>query len=68
VELLKRILNYAVACGRLTHNPIAKAKLLRKPNVRRTVVSEDEFEHLHAAAEGCFKPILAVTHETGIRV
>ena len=67
VEVLKRILNYAVACGRLTHNPIAKARLLRKPNVRRTVVSEDEFEQLHAAAEECFKPILVVAYETGMR-
>jgi integrase len=67
VEVLKRILNYAVACGRLTHNPIAKARLLRKPNVRRTVVSEDEFEQLHAAAEECFKPILMVAYETGMR-
>ena len=67
VELLKRILNYAVACGRLTHNPIAKAKLLRKPNVRRTVVSEEAFQCLHAAAEECFKPILAVAYETGMR-
>ncbi len=67
VELLKRFLNYAVACGRLTHNPIAKAKLLRKPNVRRTVVSEEAFQCLHAAAEECFKPILAVAYETGMR-
>jgi integrase len=67
VELLKRILNYAVACGRLTHNPIAKARLLRKPNVRRMVVAEDAFVRLHAAAEECFKPILAVAYETGMR-
>ncbi|HTP24062.1 MAG TPA: site-specific integrase [Anaeromyxobacteraceae bacterium] len=67
VELLKRILNYAVACGRLTHNPIAKAKLLRKPNVRRMVVSEEDFQRLHAAADECFKPILAVAYETGMR-
>ena len=67
LELLKRILNYAVACGRLTHNPLAKAKLLRKPNVRRTVVTEEAFLRLHGAAEECFKPILAVAYETGMR-
>jgi len=67
VELLKRILNYAVACGRLTHNPLAKAKLLRKPNVRRMVVSEEAFVLLHEKADECFKPILAVAYETGMR-
>jgi integrase len=36
VELLKRMLNYAVACGSLKSNPIAAVKLLRRPNVRRT--------------------------------
>src|SRR5262249_47044704 len=40
VELLKRALNYAVTAGSLNHNPIAHARLLRKPNVRRMVVDE----------------------------
>src|SRR5207244_3644124 len=68
VELLKRILNYAVACGRLPHNPLAKAKLLRKPNVRRIVVDEEAFERLLVAADPPLKPILAVAYETGMRL
>jgi hypothetical protein len=31
------------------------------------VVSEEAFRQLHEAADQCFKPILAVAHETGMR-
>ena len=40
VELLKRMLNYAVACGSLASNPLGAVKLLRKPNVRRSVLDD----------------------------
>jgi len=68
VELLKRMLNYAVACGSLTSNPIAAVKLLRKPNVRRSVLDEAAFERLLGAAEGQLKPIILVAFDTGMRL
>lgn len=67
VELLKRILNYAVECGAITVNPIAKAKLLRKPNVRTSVISEEVFRRLSDACEPPLKPILTVAFDTGMR-
>ena len=68
VELLKRVLNHAVACGKLSANSVAKVKLLRKPNVRRTVVDEDLFAKLLAAAEPSLRPILVVLFDTGMRL
>jgi len=68
VELLKRMLNYAVACGSLKSNPIAAVKLLRKPNVRRSVLGDAAFEKLFAAAESALQPILLVAYETGMRL
>jgi integrase len=67
VELLKRTLDYAVACGRLHENPIAKVKLLRVPNVRRVVLDEVAFQRLHQAAEGWLRPILLLAYESGMR-
>jgi len=67
VELLKRLLNYAAACGRLPANPIAKVKLLRVPNVRRVVLDEEAFQRLHAKAEPWLRPILLVAFDTGMR-
>ena len=68
VELLKRMLNYAVACGSLPTNPVAAAKLLRKPNVRRTVLGGPAFEKLLAVADPPLKPILLVAYDTGMRL
>ena len=68
VELLKRMLNYAVACGSLPSNPIAAAKLLRKPNVRRSVLDDGAFDKLHMAAEDHLKPIILVAYDTGMRL
>jgi len=56
VELLKRILNYAVGCGKLPNNPVANVKLLRKPNVRRVVLDEAAFPRLFDASEEALKP------------
>jgi integrase len=68
VELLKRMLNYAVACGSLASNPIAAVKLLRKPNVRRSVLDDDGFRMLYEAAEPTLQPILLVAFDTGMRL
>jgi len=67
VELLKRMLNYAVRCGKLPTNPIAKAKLLNQPNVRRVVLKEEQFLKLLAVASQDLKPILVIAYETGMR-
>lgn len=67
VELLKRILNYAVRCGRLPHNPVAKAKLLRQPNVREMVLDDEAFGKLVETAEPHLRPILLVAYDSGMR-
>jgi integrase len=67
VELLKRFVNYATACGKLTENPIARVKLLRVPNVRRVVLDEEAFQRLQSKAEKWLRPILLVAFDTGIR-
>lgn len=67
VELLKRMLTYAVKCGELASNPLAGVKLLRKPNVRRTVVTEEIFAKVYTAASRALKPILLTAYDTGMR-
>jgi len=67
VELLKRVLGYGVRAGLLEEHPLRGVQLLRKPNVRRTVVDEDAFERLFAAAEEALQPILLVAFDTGMR-
>ena len=67
VELLKRALNHAVRLGTLRHNPIAEARLLRKPNVRRMVVDEEMFGRLFEASEESLHPILLTAFDTGMR-
>jgi integrase len=68
VELLKRIINYGVECRRVYANPIARVKLLGKSNIRKSVVKEDAFKRLHAAAAEPLKPILLVAFDTGMRL
>jgi integrase len=68
VELLKRMLNFAVDCGDLSHNPISRAKLLRKPNVRRSVVDDEAFARLFDSAEPNLKPIILTAYDTGMRL
>ena len=67
VELLKRVLNHAVRLVTLRHNPIAEARLLRKPNVRRMVVDEEMFGRLFDSSEEPLRPILLVAFDTGMR-
>jgi integrase len=67
VELFKRILNYSLECGAIAVNPIAKAKLLRKPNVRTSVITEEVFRRLSNACEPALKSILTVAFDTGMR-
>ncbi len=62
------MLNYAVACGSVTSNPVAAVKLLRKSNVRRSVLDDAAFERLLAAAEPSLQPILLVAYDTGMRL
>ncbi len=57
------MLNYAVACGSLPSNPVEAVKLLRKPNVRRSVLDDAAFEKLFTAAEAQLKPIILVAYE-----
>ena len=67
MELLKRVLNCVVACGKLPNNPVANARLLRKPNVRRVVPDEAAFQRLFDASEETLKPILLVAFDTRMR-
>src|SRR5262249_22608920 len=67
-EPLKRMLNYAVACKKLAQNPVAAVGLLRRPNVRRTVVTDEMFAALHATADPLFQPILMTAYDTGMRL
>jgi integrase len=67
VELLKRVCNYAVAAGKLKASPLAKVKLLKKPNVRKVVIDEEQFQQLVEAADPPLKPILVVAFDTGMR-
>jgi len=68
VELLKRILNYALRARLLTTNPLSQVGLLRKPNVRRNVLTEVEFARLFEASEESLRPILLVAFDTGMRL
>jgi integrase len=51
VELLKRVINYAVKCNKVPANPIAKVALLRRPNVRSRVITEEQFQRLDRVLE-----------------
>jgi integrase len=68
VELLKRMLNHAVARRRLYANPLAQVKLLAKANVRRSNVREDDFARLLEAAPSYLRPILTMAYDTGLRI
>lgn len=67
VELLKRLLNYAVSCRRLYSNPLAGVKLLAKCNVRRSIITEPVFQALLEASPVHLRPILLVAFDTGMR-
>ncbi len=67
IAQLKRMCSYAVECGRLQTNPVARVKLLNKPNVRRVKIGEEDFSKLHAAADLELKPIILVAYDTGMR-
>ena len=59
--------NYGVECGLLQTNPVARVKLLNKPNVRRTVIGEATFSRLVELADPELKPILITAYDTGMR-
>jgi len=67
LALLKRMASYALECGRIQSNPIARVKLLNKPNVRRVTVDEATFARLHAIADQELKPIILTAYDTGMR-
>jgi integrase len=67
LELLKRVLNYAVAAKRLESHPLKDAKFLRVPNVRRSVVDPEAFQRLWEKADADLKPIALVAYDTGMR-
>ena len=64
---LKRMASYALECGRLKSNPLMHVKLLRKPNVRQSVIDEETFSKLVDAAGAEFRPILVMAYDTGMR-
>ena len=64
---LKRMCSYGVECGLLQTNPVARVKLLNKPNVRRTVIGEATFSRLVEIADPELKPILITAYDTGMR-
>lgn len=67
VELLKRLLGYAVKSGELKDHPLRGVQLFRKPNVRRMVLDEPGFQRLFAAAKETLQPILLLALDTGMR-
>lgn len=72
LETLKRIINYAVACGRLQFNPIARAPKLQEAPPRSTVLEDEIFEQLLAIARqtkrwSYVEAILLVAFDTGMR-
>jgi len=67
VKLPERILNYSVECRVIAINPIATARLVRKSNVRTSVIAEEIFKRLSDGCEAALKPILTVAFDTGMR-
>jgi len=67
VELLKRFLNYCVEAGRLDSNPVSPVRLLRKPNTRSMVLSEEEFQLLLGQCDEVLRPILLIAYDHGLR-
>ena len=53
--------------GQLREHPLRAVQLLRKTNVRRTVLDSEAFERLFAAAEEALRPVLLVAFDTGMR-
>jgi integrase len=49
-------------------NPVPAVKLLRKPNVRWSVLDDAAFEKLLAAVESQLKPIILFAYDTGMRL
>lgn len=67
VELLLRMLRYAVACRLLSVNPLEGVRLLGRPNVRSSVLDEEGFRALLGAAPSFLQPILVLAFDTGMR-
>lgn len=73
VELLVRALGYATECRKLRANPLEGTPLLRRPNVRKSVLSETTFQAgLRRVADDPRSawqvPVLLVAFDTGMRI
>ena len=67
IAQLKRMCSYGVECGLLQSTPLARVRMLNKPNVRRTVIDEAQFAALLAEAQAEIRPVLVVAYDTGMR-
>jgi integrase len=56
VELLTRACHFGVSRGLLPRNPLAGVKLLRKPNTRRTVITDEVIDRILAELKGHSPP------------
>ena len=56
-----------MARQKLPTNPLVRVKLLRKSNVRRSVIDEEGFRRLFEASEEALKPVLVTAFDTGMR-
>ncbi len=67
VKLLRRSINYAVDCGHLSTNPLARVKMLTLQNVRQATITRAQFERLLEVSDDDLRPILLVAYDTGMR-
>ena len=67
IELLKRMLNYAVDCGYLKFNPIRRVKFLNAPNTRDVVITEEIKEKILDELPAVIRPIIELQFDTGMR-
>jgi integrase len=67
VELLSRLLNYAVRCKKLQENPLGKTPLLRRPNVRHSIIEEEDFQKLLQGATRPLQGPMLTAFDTGMR-
>lgn len=72
LETLKRIINYAVSCGKLPYNPIARVPKLEEAAPRSTILEDAAFAKLLAVVRSqerwlYIEPVLLVGFDTGMR-
>ena len=67
ISLLRRILNYAVQCKRLSSNPLRQVQMLREDDVRNVDITNQEFQSLVNASEEPLRTFLLIARDTGMR-